>query len=282
MNEAEIRRRIGEMLRHRMSGQIDHMLRYFSSRAVVHYTSSREGLFRPAVWEGVDALGSITRFTDENYTPLNYEIRDIVVDGLQAVVRWRGAWRRVPNGKVYVIDAAHFLRWEDDKVVEMHEFFERACADPEPARMLFASETPGLDRAEMKRRAHAIVNFPSGTPVIEAIKAYCAPHIVCEFVGDRMRLPYAGRHVGVDTLINIIRTIAIDFEQFTCELSDPLVEGDRLAGRRRVEWRHRGTCRRGIVELADFVRFEEGQIVELIEFRDSLTLLEMQGERDGV
>ena len=31
-------------------------------------------------------------------------------------------------------------------------------------------------------------------------------------------------------------------------------------------------------DLADFVRFEDGLIVELIEFRDSVTLLEMQGE----
>jgi len=30
------------------------------------------------------------------------------------------------------------------------------------------------------------------------------------------------------------------------------------------------------VELADFVRFEDGLIVELVEFRDSVAVLQMQ------
>ncbi len=270
-----------------MTGRVAGMLKHFSPRAVVHYTSSREGLFRPAVWEGVEALGSITRFTDENYTPLGYEILDTIVDAQKAVVRWRGDWRRISSGKIYTIDAAHFLRWDGDVVVEMHEFFERMCHQSPSARLLdledlLAPQSPGLDAKEMVRRAHEIVTFPAGSPVIEAIRAYCAPDIVCEFVGDRARLPYAGRHVGIEALINIIRTIAIDFEQSLCDVQDCVLEGGRLAGRRRVEWRHRGTGRRGVVDLADFLRFENGRIVELIEFRDSLTLLEMQGERDVV
>ena len=59
-----------------------------------------------------------------------------------------------------------------------------------------------------------------------------------------------------------------------------LVEEGRVAGRRKVEWRHRGTGRRGLVDLANFVRFEDGMIVELVEFRDSVTLLEMRGETE--
>ena len=40
------------------------------------------------------------------------------------------------------------------------------------------------------------------------------------------------------------------------------------------------TGRRGVVELVQFVKFEYGLIVELIEYRDSLTILEMQGEAE--
>jgi len=285
MAATEIRRRVAEMLQCRMCGQIKEMLHYFAPRAVVHYTKSREGMFRSATWEGVDALGSITKFTDENYTPLEYEILDLLVDGQQAVVRWRGAWRRVATGKIYMVDAAHFLRWEGDLVVEMHEFFERMShAAPSSQRLasfedLLALKTPGLSRQEMDRRARKIVTFPANGPEIGLIREFCSPEIVCDFVGDRARLPYAGRHVGIDALINIIRMIAVDFEQSTCEISEILIDGDRLAGRRNVEWRHRGTGRNGNVDLADFVRFENGLIVELIEFRDSSTLLEMQGER---
>lgn len=288
MAEAEIRRRVSEMLHCRMSGRIDQMLRHFVPRAIVHYTKSREGMFRPAIWEGVEALSSITRFTDENYTPLDHEILDLLVDGPKAVVRWRGSWRRVATGKIYMVDAAHFLRWEDDLVVEMHEFFERmsrpspSCQRLSSFEELVSCKTAGLDREELERRARKIVTFPARGPDIEVIREFCSPEIVCEFVGDRARLPYAGRHAGIDALINIIRMIAVDFEQSNCEISEILIEDGRLAGRRRVEWRHRGTGRSGVVDLADFVRFQDGLIVELIEFRDSLTLLEMQGERDAV
>jgi hypothetical protein len=71
--------------------------------------------------------------------------------------------------------------------------------------------------------------------------------------------------------------VTIDFEQSHCDIAAILIENGHVAGRRQVEWRHRGTGRRGLVDLANFVRFEDGMIVELIEFRDSITLLEMEG-----
>ena len=85
------------------------------------------------------------------------------------------------------------------------------------------------------------------------MRKYYSPDIVCEFVGHRARIPYAGRHVGVEAVINIVRGINVDFEQLDNALSDILVDGGRLACRRTVQWRHRGTGRRGLVELAEFV-----------------------------
>ena len=52
------------------------------------------------------------------------------------------------------------------------------------------------------------------------ILKFCSPNIVCDFVGDRARIPYAGRHVGVEALINIVRAVAIDFEQSHFEISE--------------------------------------------------------------
>jgi ketosteroid isomerase-like protein len=283
----EIRSRITQMLRCRMSGQIDRMLRYFAPNTVVHCASSREGLLPPGIWEGADALRSITRRTDENYEPLEHEILDILVDGQNAVVRWRGAWRRHATGKIYMIDAAHFLRWQNGLVVEMHEFFEHAsnsrpCGNKISSyEDLLTQKSPGFDLHEIERRARQLVGFPSNGPEIDMIVEFCSPDIICDFVGDRARIPCAGRHVGVDALINIVRAVAVDFEQSHCEISEILVEEGRVAGRRKVEWRHRGTGRRGWVDLANFVRFEDSMIVELVEFRDSVTLLEMQGEMEA-
>jgi ketosteroid isomerase-like protein len=69
----------------------------------------------------------------------------------------------------------------------------------------------------------------------------------------------------------------VDFEQLDHVIREIIVDGGRVAVRRTVEWRHRGTGRRGLVELADFARFEDGLIVEVIEFRDTITILSMAG-----
>jgi ketosteroid isomerase-like protein len=143
---------------------------------------------------------------------------------------------------------------------------------------LLSPRPPGLDRREIIRRCEAFLTFPDlRGPDPALIRELCSQDVVSEFIGDRMRIPYAGRHVGVETLERIIRTIAIDFEQLDQTIWEILVDGGRVAARRTVEWRHRGTGRRGLVELADFARVEDGLIVELVEFRDSITILSMAG-----
>ena len=99
---------------------------------------------------------------------------------------------------------------------------------------------------------------------------------MCEFVGDRTTISHAGRHRGIEALINIVRSIEVEFEQLGFAMPEVIVDGGAAAARRIVEWRHRGTGRRGQVQLADFVRFEDGRIVEIVEFRDSMALLQMQ------
>ncbi len=286
MIASEIRRNIAEMLQFRMSGQVDRLLRHFSPTTLVHCASSREGLLGPGVWEGVEALGSVFRLTDENYQPLEHEILDILVQGQRAAVRWRGAWRRHATSRVYMKDAANFLRWENGFVVEMYEFFEHTsvsapnCIRVPSAKTLWMEQPPGLGRDEIERRARKLIAISSNGPDVGLLREYCSPDVLCDFVGDRARIPYAGRHIGVEALINIVRASEVDFEQSRCEISEILIEDGRVAGRRSVEWRHRGTARRGLVNLASFMRFENGLIVELIQFHDIVTMLEMRGEMD--
>jgi ketosteroid isomerase-like protein len=146
---------------------------------------------------------------------------------------------------------------------------------------LLSPRPPGLDRDEIVRRAEALLNFPNLLgPDVALLRELCSRDIVCEFVGDKSRIPYAGRHVGIDVLERILRSVAIDFEQLNHSIQEVIVDGGRAAARRTVEWRHRGTGRRGLVELADFARFEDGLIVELVEFRDSITMLSIAGETE--
>jgi ketosteroid isomerase-like protein len=144
---------------------------------------------------------------------------------------------------------------------------------------LFAARPPGLDRVEILRRAELLATWRADMPDSFAVlRGLYSPDVACEFVGDKSRIPYAGRHVGVEALIAIVRAIHIEFEQSNHEIEDIVVDGGRVAMRRRVDWRHRGTGRRGRVDLAEFARFENGRIVEMIEFRDSMAILAMQDE----
>ncbi len=287
----EIRGWLAEMAHCRMMGQWDRLSEHFAANIVVRGNYSRDPnypndlIFGPDVIRGRNAFCAKMQRVDQEFQPLDEEILEVLVEKDRAGGRWRGWWRHRGTGRVFALNMAHFMRWRGDEICELFEFLDApgspscdggrltsfgAMLDPPP---------PGLEREEMIARVHALADYPSPYgPDIALMRRYYAPDIVCEFAGDRARIPYSGRHVGIEAAINIVRAVGIDFEQLNYSLSDVLVDGGRLACRRTVEWRHRGTGRRGVVELAEFVKFEHGLIVELIEYRDSLTLLEMQDE----
>jgi ketosteroid isomerase-like protein len=142
----------------------------------------------------------------------------------------------------------------------------------------FSRPPAGLDREEILRRIELLAAQPADDGDFSVVRDFCAQDVVCEFVGDKSRIPYAGRHFGVDALLHILRAINIDFAQSEPQIDDVIIDGGRVALRRSVRWRHRGTGLEGRVDLADFVRFENGLIAELIEFRDSITILSIQGD----
>jgi ketosteroid isomerase-like protein len=248
LTAADMRRLIAEMLEFRMSAQYDRFSTYLDPGVIVYCNAWREGIVGPNVWSGASSLRDLFRRTDENYLPLDYEILGVIVDGDRAVVRWRGDWRSHATGKIYTVDAAHFLRWSKGLVVEMHEFFDAhrpepaGCARRRSYESLLTPRPPGLSRNEMERRARKLVTFDARGPDLDLLRQWCSPDIVCEFAGDRMRVPYAGRHCGVNTMLDIIRAIAIDFDQETFVIPEALVEDDCVAGRRQVKWGCPGHC----------------------------------------
>jgi ketosteroid isomerase-like protein len=282
LTPADMRRLVAELLERRMRGDYEQLFNYADPNVTIYCNARWDKSFVPDVWRGIAGFRELLRRTDEQYLPLDHEILDILVDGDRSVVRWRGEWRQHANGQIHTTDAAHFMRWENGLVVEMHEFFDaHSASTPDCVRAadfenMLTPRSPGLSRDEMERRARELVSFQHGAPDTKLVREWCAPDIFSEFVGDRTRLPYAGRHCGVETMLAIIHALRIDFEQQTIAIPEILIEDSQVAGRRRVRWRHRGTGRRGMSEIADFVRFDDGLIVELIEFRDSVSLMQMQ------
>ena len=124
MSGAELRRRVSEMTKYRMSGQIELMLQYFVPEVIVHCHSTKEGLFLPGVLRGRDALRENIRRIDAEYEPIDAEVLDILVEKANTAVRWRNAWRHRGSGYPRALDMAHFLRWKDGLVTEMFEYLD--------------------------------------------------------------------------------------------------------------------------------------------------------------
>jgi len=279
--ESETRRRVHEIVQSRMTYDVSTLIEHFVEDVELNYSCSRLGVLPPGQWRGRDALRAHLRRVDVDYEPLDAEVLSVLVEGDNTVVRWISRWRHRATGHIHSMDMAHFLRWRNGLVSEMYEFRDHRCvargADflPQSLDDILNPRSPGLSRDEMARRLIAMGSF-SCAPDIALFRELCSPDVVCEFVGDRAAVSHAGRHRGIEALINIVRSIEVEFEQLGLAMPEVIVDGGAAAARRIVEWRHRGTGRCGQVQLADFVRFEDGRIVEIVEFRDSTALLQMQ------
>lgn len=282
VSERDVRQRVLNIIDCRMRGDVNGMSRHFFEDVELNYNCAKIGLFPSGHWRGREALRENVRRTDIDYEPGDYEVKGLLVEGDRSAVRWTSEWRHRATGRVQKMDMAHFLRWQNNLVVEMDEFFDNHCVtrtlDPLPESLddLLSPRGPGMPREAIVALMTQMANF-SAHPDMSLFQEAFDPDVVCEFVGDRTAISYAGRHRGVEALLNIIRRIGIEFEQLGhAEPDVVLVDGEYAATRRTVEWRHRGTGRRGLVELADFVRYRGGKMIELVEFRDSLALLQMQ------
>lgn len=280
--ENEKRRRMHELVRSRMTYDVQNLVEHFVEDVELNYSCSRLGLVPPGQWRGRDALRAHLRRVDVDYEPIEAEVLAVLVEGDNTALRWLSSWRHRATGQVHRMELAHFLRWRNGLIAEMYEFRDQTsvshCSDflPKSLDDILNPRGPELARDEMARRLIAMSSF-SGGPDIALFRDICSPDVVCEFVGDRATIAHAGRHRGIEALVNIVRSIGMEFEQLGHAAPDEvIVDGGNAATRRIVEWRHRGTGRCGQVQLADFVRFEGGRIVELVELRDSTALLKMQ------
>lgn len=197
-----------------MAGDVNALLRLFVEDVELRYNCSKIGLFPAGKWRGHDALRENIRRTDIDYEPLDAEILEILVEGDRTAIRWTTNWRHRGTSLHYAMDMAHFLRWRKGRVAEMNEFIDHRCVSravetiPRSFDDMLNPPPPGLSRDEMARRAVALGNFARSGPDVDLFRRFCAPDVVSEFVGDRKTIFYAGRHLGIEALVNIVRESA--------------------------------------------------------------------------
>ncbi len=174
--ESETRRRVHELVRLRMAGEIDSLLKYFVDDVELRYNSSRSGLFPLGGWQGLGALREYIRRTDIDYEPLEAEVQDVFVEGDRTAVRWTGRFRRRANGSVHVMDMAHFMRWRKDRIESLDEYLDdhavsRAIGPLSPSiESMFDLPEPGLSREQMARRVMELGSVSRKGPDIDLIR----------------------------------------------------------------------------------------------------------------
>ena len=83
------------------------------------------------------------------------------------------------------------------------------------------------------------------------------------------------RRDGREACIEFARHLRSIVEPLETTLLDLVIDGDQAAASRRLKLRARGTGRVGEVTVCSYVRFRDGQMVEIVELTDddSLTRL---------
>ncbi|SDH50381.1 Ketosteroid isomerase-related protein [Bradyrhizobium sp. Rc2d] len=110
---------------------------------------------------------------------------------------------------------------------------------------------------------------------VEGLVTAFHPEGLFTLIGDKSALELTGSMQGHPTLRGAFGQLIADFGFESREILAELVDGDRVAVHSRVDVRYRPTGQTSRTEILDLFRFQDGKIVELIEFADTAQIKAM-------
>lgn len=128
-----------------------------------------------------------------------------------------------------------------------------------------------VDRQLIETRVRHLLELRAAND-LRGMLDYAAEDIVYDVRGDWMAFPFSGSVKGKAMVARALVSIATQFENLGSTIHDILIDGERVAIRRTARVRHRGTSKTADVAIADFARFRDGLVIELVEITDSLAL----------
>ena len=137
-----------------------------------------------------------------------------------------------------------------------------------------------LDRDLIEKSVRAMYQARTAKD-IEACLAYFAPGIVFEIVSVTGNHGFNGRRTGIEALRRTILAIDTELDLQGIESLDVLVDADRVAVRRRVTMRGRGTGVTRVVEAFDYLKMDCGLIAEMEQFLDTAAVNVATGRTDA-
>ncbi|MGY8664132.1 nuclear transport factor 2 family protein [Bradyrhizobium sp. UFLA05-109] len=121
------------------------------------------------------------------------------------------------------------------------------------------------DMLEVIRSAYAA----RGSGDVEGLVGAFHPEGVFTLVGDNSALELTGSAQGHPTLRGAFGQFIANFDFIEREILSELVEGQSAAVHCRIVVRYRPTGKTFSTEVMDLFKFQDGKIVELIEFADT-------------
>ena len=123
------------------------------------------------------------------------------------------------------------------------------------------------DRAVIEQRIrHMYERRTANDPV--GIYEFAAPDIVYRSSTYRV-YPFHASCNGRDACIEMSRAINIFYENLGSDIRDLVIDGDRVAFRRVARLRNRGSGKTYSVNVCNFFRFRDGQVIEIEEYPDT-------------
>jgi len=101
------------------------------------------------------------------------------------------------------------------------------------------------------------------------------PDAAFTLVGDKQGLDVAGSVQGHRSLREALGGFIATFQFVERQILSELVEGDRAAVHSRLVVRHNPTNKTRTTECLDLFKFQDGKIIELIEFADTALVRDM-------
>jgi ketosteroid isomerase-like protein len=110
---------------------------------------------------------------------------------------------------------------------------------------------------------------------LEGLMSGFHPDAVFTLVGDKAALDVAGSVRGHHSVMETLGGFIANFDFVERKILGELIEGDRAAVHSRLVVRYNPTNATRTTECLDLLRFQDGKIIELIEFADTALIKDM-------
>lgn len=122
------------------------------------------------------------------------------------------------------------------------------------------------ERAVQFVRARAAADVNAVSALLSDQAAYTVP-------GERRHAPGFGRHLGAEAIRHFLAQCHVEYQILNLEILDVMIDTDRVVVQSSCQLRHRGTGASRPFEVCDILRFENGCIVNVYSYVDTLALI---------